>query len=441
MKNKIFFSIIITSVLSSAFSMVITAVLINLSSGIAEDTGHFISIFLGLIFIIVIASALLSEHIVEPVKNIDLDHPKSKKNYKELSPVLERLKMQNGRVNRQINELISSRKQFSIITENMKEGIVIADKKTVVLASNSGAYRLLGIEPLKKGQSIYALSQEETFRHCIQNAMGGRSAECILKTDSGDRKIIASPANVSATINGIVVFIMDVTEQQELEVMRREFTSNVSHELKTPLTTIYGIADMLANGIVKQEDVTSFGRDIRNEAERLITLINDIVSLSKLDENSLPEQDEPVDLYSLSEEIIKRLKQNINEKNITANLSGEHIKVTGNRTVLDEIIYNLCDNAIKYNKDGGKIEVKISHIPTKAIITVSDTGIGIPDEHKERIFERFYRADKSRSQKIKGTGLGLSIVKHGVNYHGGTVRVSGSEKGSVFIVELPVDRK
>ena len=340
-----------------------------------------------------------------------------------------------------MNELISSRKQFSIITESMKEGIVIADKKTTVLASNSGAYRLLGIEPLKKGQSIYALSQAEPFRRCIQDAMGGRSAECILKTDLGERKIIASPANVSATINGIVVFIMDVTEQQKLETMRREFTSNVSHELKTPLTTIYGIADMLANGIVKQEDVSSFGQDIRNEAERLITLINDIVSLSKLDENLLPKQDESIDLYNLSEEIITRLKQNISEKNITVSIIGEHILIMGNRTIIDEVIYNLCDNAIKYNNDGGRIEIKISHIPTKVIITVSDTGIGISDEHKDRIFERFYRADKSRSQKIKGTGLGLSIVKHGVNYHGGTVRVSSSEEGTSFIVELPVDKK
>lgn len=434
MKNKIFLSIIIISALSSAFAMIITAMF-------SDKTENLISIFLGLIFVVVVISALLSEHIVKPVKNIDLDHPKSKKNYKELSPVLERLKLQNGRVNRQMNELISSRKQFSVITESMKEGIVIADKKTTVLASNSGAYRLLGIEPLKKGQSIYALSQAEPFRRCIQDAMGGRSAECILKTDFGERKIIASPANVSATINGIVVFIMDVTEQQKLETMRREFTSNVSHELKTPLTTIYGIADMLANGIVKPEDVSSFGQDIRNEAERLITLINDIVSLSKLDENLLPRQDESIDLYSLSEEIITRLKQNIIEKNITATIIGEHIIIMGNRTIIDEVIYNLCDNAIKYNNDGGKIEVKISHIPTKAIITVSDTGIGISDEHKGRIFERFYRADKSRSQKIKGTGLGLSIVKHGVNYHGGTVRVSSNEEGTSFIVEIPVDQK
>lgn len=434
MKNKIFLSIIIISSFSSVSSMIITVIF-------KGETENLISIFLGLIFIVAVVSAILSERIVKPVRNIDLDHPKSKKNYKELSPVLERLKLQNGRVNRQMNELISSRKQFSIITESMKEGIVIADKKTTVLASNSGAYRLLGIEPLKKGQSIYALSQAEPFRRCIQDAMGGRSAECILKTDLGERKIIASPANVSATINGIVVFIMDVTEQQKLETMRREFTSNVSHELKTPLTTIYGIADMLANGIVKQEDVSSFGQDIRNEAERLITLINDIVSLSKLDENLLPKQDESIDLYNLSEEIITRLKQNISEKNITVSIIGEHILIMGNRTIIDEVIYNLCDNAIKYNNDGGRIEIKISHIPTKVIITVSDTGIGISDEHKDRIFERFYRADKSRSQKIKGTGLGLSIVKHGVNYHGGTVRVSSSEEGTSFIVELPVDKK
>lgn len=431
MTIKIFLSIFITAVISVMISMLL------ISAG--DGTFKWLAgVFLYILPVICAVSVILARNIVKPVRNIDLDHPKPRKSYKELFPVLERLKIQNGRVNRQMNELISSREQFSIITENMKEGIIIADSKTVILANNSGAYKLLGINPIKKGQTVYTLSQEDIFRHCIQNAMGGRNAECILKTEQGERKIIASPASVSDTINGIVIFILDVTEQQELETMRREFTSNVSHELKTPLTTIYGIADMLANGIVKPEDCAGFGQDIRNEAERLIKLIEDIVSLSKLDENSVPEQNEPVDLYQLSSEILSRLGNNATEKNISLSLSGEHIIIDGSRTVLDEIIYNLCDNAIKYNTDNGKVDVKVSHIPTKAIISVSDTGIGISPEHIERIFERFYRADKSRSRKINGTGLGLSIVKHGVNYHGGTVRVNSTESGSVFIVELPI---
>lgn len=430
MTLKIFLSILLTSAVS-----VILAIWLTFS---CDNIRGLFGIFFYIIIIVFAVSAILSKNIVKPVRNIDLDHPKPRKSYKELFPVLERLRVQNGRVNRQRTEIMNSREQFSTITENMKEGIIIADSKTVIIACNSGAYRLLGISPLEKGQSIYTLSHEEVFRRCIQDAMGGRNAECLLNTEIGDRKIIASPASVSETVNGIVVFILDVTEQQKLETMRREFTSNVSHELKTPLTTIYGIADMLANGMVKPEDSQSFGRDICNEADRLISLIDDIVSLSKLDENSIPKQDEPVDLYNLSSEILLRLDKNAVEKNVSSSLSGEHITVMGNRTVLDEIIYNLCDNAIKYNVDGGKFEVRISHIPMKAIITVSDTGTGIPEEHIERIFERFYRVDKSRSSKIKGTGLGLSIVKHGVSYHGGTVRAVSSEKGSAFIVELPI---
>lgn len=428
---KIFLSILLTSAVSVAAAIILTF-------SYNKNASELFGIFFYITIILCAVSAILAKNIVKPVRNIDLDHPKPKKSYKELVPVLERLKIQNGRVNRQRTEIMNSREQFSTITENMKEGIIIADSKTVILACNSTTYALLGINPLKKGQSIYALSRDEVFRHCIQNAMGGRNAECLLKTELGDRKVIASPASVSETVNGIVVFILDVTEQQKLETMRREFTSNVSHELKTPLTTIYGIADMLANGMVKPEDSQSFGRDICNEADRLITLIDDIVSLSKLDEDSIPEQNEHVDLYNLSAEILVRLNKNASEKNVSSSLSGEHITVMGNRTVLDEIIYNLCDNAIKYNVDGGEFEVKISHIPMKAIITVSDTGTGIPEEHLERIFERFYRVDKSRSRKIKGTGLGLSIVKHGVNYHGGTVRAVSSEKGSAFIVELPI---
>lgn len=391
-----------------------------------------------LILFIIIAAFLSARNIVRPIKEIDPRRPRSRKDYKELSPILDSLKKQNGRVNRYITELTDSREQLSLITENMKEGIVIADPKTTVLSCNTAAYRLMCAEPLNEGQSIYALSNDEPFRRCVQDAMGGRHSDIIVRTIHGDRKVIASPASISDTINGIVVFIMDVTEEQALEKMRREFTANVSHELKTPLTAIYGISDMLANGIVKQEDVASFGENIRSEANRLITLIEDIVALSKLDENDLPRQDEDVDLYELAEEVVNRLSKAAADKNVSSRLIGDHVTMVGNRTVLDEIIYNLCDNAIKYNRDGGSFVVRVSHIPTKAIITVTDTGIGIPNEHIDRIFERFYRVDKSRSRKINGTGLGLSIVKHGVSYHNGTVRAVSSEDGTVFIVELPL---
>ncbi|MDE6102019.1 MAG: PAS domain-containing protein, partial [Ruminococcus sp.] len=384
----------------------------------------------------------ISKKIIRPVIEINPDNPKHNITYKELSPLLNKIRIQKGKISRQNYEVRNGREQFSLITENMNEGIVIADPKTNILACNSGALRLLGAENVSEGQSIYLLNDSEMFRRCIQDAMGGRNSGCILKTEQGDREIIASPSNSTDIVNGIVVFIFDVTEKQKLETMRREFTSNVSHELKTPLTTIYGISDMLANGIVKPEDVEQFGKNIRSEAERLIVLINDIVSLSKLDENSIPREDTETDLYDLSEEIVYRLDHKASEKNIELSVTGEHVSIIGNRTVLDEIIYNLCDNALKYNRDGGRADVKISHIPTKALITVSDNGMGIPPEHINRIFERFYRVDKSHSRQINGTGLGLSIVKHGVMYHNGTIRVDSTlGKGSVFTVEFPIENK
>lgn len=388
------------------------------------------------------SASIISRHIVRPINDIDLDHPKTEKSYKELAPLLKKLRKQNGRVNKQMIELKQSREQFSLITESMSEGLIVADQKSNILTSNSSAYTLLGAEKNEGDHTVFSLCRTEQFRRCIQDAMGGRRAECLISTDGGERKVIASPANSHDTVNGIVVFVLDVTEQQQLETMRREFTSNVSHELKTPLTTIYGISDMLASGMVKPEDISSLSNDIRNEADRLIVLINDIVSLSKLDEGTAPRQDEEVDLYDLAADIISRLKLSAEEKHVTAELTGDHVTVFGSRTILDEVIYNLCDNAIKYNNEGGSFTVKVSHIPMKAIVTVSDTGAGIPEKHLGRIFERFYRVDKSRSRKIKGTGLGLSIVKHGVSYHGGTVRAeSAVGKGTTFTVELPIEKR
>lgn len=397
-------------------------------------------ILIAVFFIVsVTAAKIVSKRIVRPINGIDLDDPKKSDPYPELAPLLDRIYDQNRRIGIQMQELGQSREQFNLITESVREGLVIADRKLTMLACNSGAVRLLEAQDTGVGRSIFSLNNSNTFRRCIQDAAGGRRSECVIKTEGGEREIIASPAKSMEIVNGIVVFIIDVTEKQQLEEMRREFTSNVSHELKTPLTTIYGISDMLAGGIVNQEDVVRFGGEIRSEASRLVALINDIVSLSKLDENAVPHENEDIDLYELASDIMERLKRSADEKSVKLLLRGVHVILNGNRTIFDEIIYNLCDNAIKYNCPGGVCEVKISHIPQKAIITVSDTGIGIPEEHIPRIFERFYRVDKSRSRKIKGTGLGLSIVKHGVMYHGGTVRAeSVPGKGTVFTVELPI---
>jgi len=432
--KKIFNSIVATAVITVA----VTLILVNIldSDNIAVQAG----IFAVALLISVTFGIRLSKKITRPLIEVNPDDPKI--NYSEINPLIKKIRNQKGKISRQKHEVRSGREQLSLITENMNEGIVIADLRNNILSCNSGALKLLGVENVSEGQSIYLLNNSEAFRHCIQNAMGGRNSSCILKTPDGDREIIASPSNTPDTVNGVVVFIFDVTEKQQLETMRREFTSNVSHELKTPLTTIYGISDMLANGIVRQEDVEHFGQNIRSEAERLIILINDIVSLSKLDENSMPRDDVETDLYDLAENILDRLQHSASKKDIQLSLTGEHVNIVGNRTVLDEIIYNLCDNAIKYNKVSGRVDVKISHIPTKILVTVSDTGMGIPSEHINRIFERFYRVDKSHSRQINGTGLGLSIVKHGVIYHNGTIRVESTVgKGSVFTVEFPIENK
>lgn len=432
MTKKIFNSIVGTSVVTVAVTLILMNVLD--SENILVQSG----IFIIAVLVAIIFGLRLSHKIIRPLIEVNPDDPKI--NYSEINPLISKIRTQKGKISRQKHEVLSGREQLSLITENMNEGIVIADVRNNILSCNSGALKLLGVENVAEGQSIYLLNNSENFRYCIQNAMGGRNSSCILSTPDGDREIIASPSNATDTVNGIVVFIFDVTEKQKLETMRREFTSNVSHELKTPLTTIYGISDMLSNGIVKPEDVRHFGQNIRTEAERLIILINDIVSLSKLDENSAPRDDTETDLYDLAETVLERLHHNAEKKNIEMRLDGEHVRITGNKTILEEIIYNLCDNAIKYNKTSGSVDVKISHIPTKILFTVSDTGMGIPSEHVDRIFERFYRVDKSHSRQINGTGLGLSIVKHGVMYHNGTIRVESTVgQGSVFTVEFPAE--
>ncbi len=398
-----------------------------------------------IVLAVIVASGLLasqlSKRIVLPINKINPDSPDIDESYSELQPLLHKLRVQNKKITRQMNQLRRSREEFSLITENMSEGIIIADRNTIVLSCNPASLKLLGADMPEERQSIYAMNRSDEFRSCIQEAVKGGHSDCILESRSRVCRIIANPSYSGEELSGIVVFILDVTEKYNLEKMRREFTSNVSHELKTPLTAIYGIADMLANGIVKSEDVQKFGENIRSEAGRLIILINDIISLSKLDENNVPEDDRDIDLYDNAQDVINRLYSYAGERGIAMSLTGEHIIFRGSATIVDEIIYNLCDNAIKYNKENGTIKIGVEEDGGNAVITVEDTGIGIAQEHIERIFERFYRVDKSHSRKIKGTGLGLSIVKHGVKYHNGTIKCESTpESGTKFTVSLPLQK-
>lgn len=438
MRRKIFASILIWSAASAIITAVAAAEISDIAPRdmIFREIMLFLTIFIGISALI---SSVIAKRIIRPIKKIDLDKPRTIRSYSELDPVIKKLRKQNNRVNRQIYQLSHNQDQLSLITENMDEGMIIADKKLNILTCNSGAKKLLGVREIAVGQSIYSVNNSEVFRRCIQNAAGGRNSDCIIETEHGESVVIASPAGSTDTFNGIFILIMDMTEKRKLESMRREFTSNVSHELKTPLTTIYGISDMLASGMVKSGDAAGFGEKIRNEADRLIKLINDIMALSKLDEAGGLSDAEDIDLYELSAEILARFDNIALEKNIAMKLSGEHIIYRGNRIVLDEVIYNLCDNAIKYNVEGGSLEIKLTAAQDSVLVKVSDTGIGIPGEHIGRVFERFYRVDKSRSGKIRGTGLGLSIVKHGVMYHGGSVSAESSPgSGTMFTITLPL---
>ncbi|MBO5572607.1 MAG: histidine kinase [Ruminococcus sp.] len=402
---------------------------------------------IGTIIIILAAAALISaasaviisRNIVRPINDIDLESPNTAACYRELEPLLNKLRVQNARVGRQMDELRTNQDQFELIMGSMSEGIIIADQKLNVVAQNAASAGLLGSSLFSTGHSIYALNNSEGFRRCLLDALGGRRSECIIHTGNGDREVIASPAKSMEMVCGVAVFIMDITEKQKLETMRREFTANVSHELKTPLTTIYGISDMLAGGIVKAEDVAGFGANIRSEAERLISLVTDTIALSKLDEGNIIGEKETVDLIPFVNEILSRLKLAAAEKGVSTSVSGDNVSIKCERQLLSETLYNICDNGIKYNKQGGSLEVSVSEKKKHVLITVKDTGIGIPPEQQDRIFERFYRGDKSRSGKIKGTGLGLSIVKHSVMRMGGNIRVESTpDHGTAFTIELPV---
>lgn len=370
---------------------------------------------------------LTANKIVKPINEIDLKNPDIDENYGEIAPLLHEIRTRNIEIENRMNELSSAREEFSLITENMSEGFIITDKEARVLSYNSAALKILGTSFNGSTRSIFALNHSESFIRAVESALGGERTEVGLTLSERFYSAIASPVISHGETNGAVIIILDVTEKQSREELRREFTSNVSHELKTPLTTIYGISDMLAGGIVKPEDVKEFSEKIKSEASRLITLIEDIINLSRMDENSYDDKRETVDLHELAEICADRLSEAAEKNGVLVSVSGEKAEIEGIYVVLDEIVYNLLDNAIKYNKPGGTAKINVSNTAQGVLLCVSDTGIGIPSESADRVFERFYRVDKSRSRKIGGTGLGLSIVKHGAALHGAKISLESSE--------------
>ena len=379
----------------------------------------------------------LSRRIVRPLNELDLEHPLENDAYEELSPLLGRINHQHRQIDEQMRELEQQRTEFSQITGSMREGLVLLDEKERVLSINPAACRLFDADERCVGQDFLTLDRSHDIRLAIADAMAQGHGEA--RAERGGRvwqfdvsRILSGTAAV-----GAVLLAFDITERETAEQNRREFTANVSHELKTPLQGIIGSAELLENGMVQPDDVPRFVGHIRKEAQRLVTLIGDIIRLSQLDEgDEMPR--ETVDLLTLSQEAADDLTSAAEQKNVTISVTGESTCVSGVRRLLYEVIYNLCDNGVKYNVEGGSVSVRVGTEDGKAVVSVADTGIGIAPEHQERIFERFYRVDKSHSKASGGTGLGLSIVKHAVQYHHGTVELQSEEgKGTTIRILLP----
>ncbi len=376
-----------------------------------------------LIIIVIIALVIslflshrVSKSIIKPINALDLENPSSNDTYEELTPLLKKLSGQKKTIDRQIKEAEQSRKEFNLITENMSEGLLVIDKDANVLSYNQSAIRLLEITNVRESSAL-TFNRSKGFRNVIEKALSGERAESDISHEENIYSLIANPVYGNKKIIGAVIVIIDITESAKREQLRREFTSNVSHELKTPLTSISGFAEMMKSGGTSEETVIDFSTSIYDEAQRLITLVSDIIKISELDEGIIDFEKEQVDLYKVSKDIVKRLTPVASKQNITLNIIGDTAHVLGTKKILDEMIYNLCDNAIKYNKENGTVDIIINTANSKVNLTVRDTGIGIPQGEQSRVFERFYRVDKSHSKLVGGTGLGLAIVKHGAAYH------------------------
>ncbi len=389
--------------------------------------GPMLIIFSLLLLLSIALSIALSRKIVRPIHNIDIENPDIHADYAELSPLLQRINRQNKLIQRQMNDLRSRQKEFLTITENMSEGLILIDNKTEVLSYNSSAKAQLDAGDITYGKSVLEISSDKEFAGAVHSALAGERSAPVLESGGRIYQLFANPVAVGGTVSGAVLLILDVTEREQRDAMRREFTSNVSHELKTPLTSIYGISEIMMNGIVKPQDMEGFAKNIHDESGRLITLIEDILRLSQLDEGTQESQQEDTDLYSIAQEVVGRLLRVAEKCGVVLTISGESAPMRGIPSILSEMVYNLCDNGIKYNKAGGMVQVAVSHRDGHVVLTVQDTGIGIPPEHQDRVFERFYRVDKSHSKAIGGTGLGLSIVKHGAAYHGAQVSLFSKE--------------
>ena len=402
-----------------------------------------------IIIIIIIAIAVsfwlahrLSKNITAPLNQLNLDDPLNNEGYDELSPLLRRIDAQQRQIRGQEKELRQKQEEFEAVTENMAEGIILLNTKGMILGINRAASILFGTTRNSIGKYILSVNRNIELSELLSGIESGVRKEKIIDLNGGKYQLALNPVRESDNISGAVLLMLDVTEKEQAEQMRREFTANVSHELKTPLHTIAGCAELLENGMVRPEDTARFYSQIRGEAGRMIALVEDIIRLSHLDEGAEDMKRECVDLYDLAAETMKSLSREAESADVSVSIEGENAVVYGIPQLLESIIYNLTDNAIKYNRQGGTVKVSVEPLSDGVRLSVADTGIGIPPEHRERIFERFYRVDKSRSKELGGTGLGLSIVKHAARLHNAKIELQSTEgKGTTITIIFPKSSK
>lgn len=386
---------------------------------------------------------MLTKKIIYPLNNLDLENPLSNDVYDELSPLLSRMAKQNEQIEKQFKKIKEKQEEFDAITENISEGIIVLNSKGQILFINKSAAAMFNVNSQDiVNQHIITLDRSMPFQKAVEKAMSGHLFEDGFSIGEDNYNLLASPVKDDLQVKGVILFILDVTEKQTAEKIRREFTANVSHELKTPLTAISGYAELMKSGMVRAEDIAEFSERIYNEAKYLINLIDDIIRISRLDEKNVNLPYEEIDLLELAEEIAERLSSLAQQRHIKMTVGGDHGCILGVRQILEEMIYNLCDNAIKYNYENGTVDIRVKELPDNVVLTVADSGFGIPREHQSRVFERFYRIDKSHSRETGGTGLGLSIVKHSVEFHNAKLNLTSKPgKGTTITVTFKANPK
>ena len=399
-----------------------------------------------IIFVMLILAGIFASRIagkiVEPINELNLEKPEENEAYEEVAPLLSKINRQNRQIRTQLEEARRSQEEFSIITENMQEGLLVIDPYTMILSGNSSAWKIFQVSQSLVGQSVYSLDRDEEFRKVIEEVLAGKHGNTLLRLDQEFVRLIANPVEREGKTVGAVLLLMNETEKVQRENLRREFSANVSHELKTPLTSISGFAEIIQDGFVKEEDIKKFAGRIYREAQRLIRLVEDTIKISQLDEGENPYEWENTDLYLTAKNVCSNLKEIAEKKDVHLYIDGERMICRTVRPILEEVLYNLCDNGIKYNKQNGTVTISLIDLGDDIQIAVEDNGIGIPREDRNRVFERFYRVDKSHSKEIGGTGLGLSIVKHGVGFLGGTLgMISEENKGTRITITLPKNGK